>query len=96
MINYLMESNSLKLTKILNLLENYHNISLNLNEFKNLKQIINTYNYINNICNSMIFEGVGGKYNNKEYNQAYLIKEAIGIFLSEITPKRRKKILNKI
>lgn len=83
--------NNTNLRKILNRLQKYHGVNLDLKN-SSIGELNAIYEYYLNIKNILLRESAyNSYYNHPEYTKALLICEAIRIFLSEIAPGRSGK-----
>lgn len=91
-IDELNTSASYRLSRILNLLESLCGVTINFDAVENLAQLQSIYEMYGLERSRIIKESAFNTYNDDpSYTKAVLIQEAIGIFLSEVAPKRIKR-----
>jgi len=91
-IDELNTSASYRLSRVLNLLESLCGVTINFDAVDNLAQLQSIYEVYGLERSRIIKESAFNSYNNDpSYTKAVLIQEAIGIFLSEVAPKRIKR-----
>jgi transcription elongation factor GreA-like protein len=91
-IDDLKTSSSYRLSRILNVLESTHGVTIDFSAFESLAELQSLHEAYGQQRSKIISESAFNSYNeNPQYNEAVLIQEALGIFLSEVAPKRIKR-----
>jgi hypothetical protein len=91
-IDELNTSASYRLSKVLNVLESLYGLTIDFDAAQSLAQLQSIYEMYGLERSRIIKESAFNSYNNDpSYTKAVLIQEAIGIFLSEVAPKRIKR-----
>jgi hypothetical protein len=91
-IDDLNTSSSYRLSRILNILESTHGVTIDFEAANSLAELQSVYEAYGQKRSSIISESAFNSYNdNPHYSEAVLIQGAISIFLSEVAPKRIKR-----
>lgn len=91
-IDELDNSAHFRLSRVLRVLESLYGLTIDFSAANNVEELEAVHEAYGNMRRQIISEAHHNSYHaNPDYAKACLIQEAIGIFLSEVAPKRRRR-----